>query len=125
MASSGDPSSFTFTMDAFPEYTKFDPTKKVLAAIQIISDSADGKEVKRESTSHVQSGHYADSNGLIIDPNADTAVAIEGNILAVNEEEKYLTVPMSYDSETKVSTPDTETTYSVGDKNYKVTLIEG
>jgi hypothetical protein len=36
MASSGDPSTFTFTMDAFPDYTRFDRSKKVLAAIQII-----------------------------------------------------------------------------------------
>ena len=40
MASSGDPSTFTFTMDAFPDYTKFDQTKKVLFAIQIISDES-------------------------------------------------------------------------------------
>lgn len=36
MASSGDPSSFTFTMDAFPDYTISSPTKKVLASIQIL-----------------------------------------------------------------------------------------
>lgn len=36
MASTGDPSTFTFVMDAFPDYTKFNPTKKVLAALQII-----------------------------------------------------------------------------------------
>lgn len=36
MASSGDPSSFTFTMDAFPDYSKFDKTKKILAAIQVL-----------------------------------------------------------------------------------------
>jgi hypothetical protein len=36
MASSGDPSSFTFTMDAFPDYTRWDKTKKVLAAIQVV-----------------------------------------------------------------------------------------
>lgn len=38
MAPSGDPSTFTFTMDAFPDYTKFDKTKKVLAALQIVED---------------------------------------------------------------------------------------
>ena len=38
MAHTGDPSTFTFTMDAFPDYTKFDKTKKVIAAIQIIED---------------------------------------------------------------------------------------
>lgn len=39
MAPTGDPSTFTFTMDAFPDYTKFDKTKKVIAAIQIIEDN--------------------------------------------------------------------------------------
>ena len=38
MAPTGDPSTFTFTMDAFPEYTKFDKTKKVIAALQIVED---------------------------------------------------------------------------------------
>lgn len=38
MASTGDPSTFTFTIDAFPDYTKFDKTHKVLAAIQVIED---------------------------------------------------------------------------------------
>ena len=38
MASSGDPSTFTFTMDAFPAYTMFDKSKKVLCAMQIIDE---------------------------------------------------------------------------------------
>lgn len=48
MANSGDPSTFTFTMDAFPDYTKFDRTKKVMAAIQIIDNSVDANEEHRE-----------------------------------------------------------------------------
>ena len=36
MASSGDPSTFTFTMDAFPGYTQFDSTKKVMCVMQVI-----------------------------------------------------------------------------------------
>jgi hypothetical protein len=51
MASSGDPSTFTFTMDAFPDYTRFNKSKKVLAAIQII-DSAGSMELHRKSTKH-------------------------------------------------------------------------
>ena len=51
MASSGDPSSFTFTMDAFPDYTRFDKQKKVLAAIQIIKE-AGSQELHRHSTNH-------------------------------------------------------------------------
>lgn len=41
MASSGDPSTFDFTMDAFPDYTKFDGTKKVLAIMQIVESDTD------------------------------------------------------------------------------------
>ena len=39
MASTGDPSTFTFTMDAFPGYTYFDKKKKVLCVIQIVEDA--------------------------------------------------------------------------------------
>ena len=49
MASSGDPSTFTFTLDAFPDYTRFDHTKKVLATIQTIDVSV-GDGDHREST---------------------------------------------------------------------------
>ena len=40
MASTGDPSTFTFTMDAFPGYTYFDKKKKVLCVIQVIEDGS-------------------------------------------------------------------------------------
>lgn len=36
MANSGDPSTFTFTIDCFPAYTKFNKKKKVMATLQII-----------------------------------------------------------------------------------------
>jgi hypothetical protein len=47
MASSGDPSTFSFVVDAFPGYTKFDLTKKVLAAIQVVMDDVTAAEEKR------------------------------------------------------------------------------
>jgi hypothetical protein len=62
MASSGDPSTFTFTIDAFPDYTRFDPTKKVLAAIQIITEAEGAEEVKRDRTF---SKGKEDANGMI------------------------------------------------------------
>lgn len=52
MASSGDPSTFTFTMDAFPAYTRFDLTKKVLAAIQVVTDALSDDVSRRDDTSH-------------------------------------------------------------------------
>ena len=54
MASSGDPSTFTFTMDAFPDYTRFDRSKKVLAAIQVIKDIS-SQELYREATPYTYS----------------------------------------------------------------------
>ena len=49
MASTGDPSTFTFTMDAFPGYTHFDKTKKVLCVMQIVNDTAEGAVTAGES----------------------------------------------------------------------------
>lgn len=40
MAASGDPSTFTFTMDALPGYTYFDRKKKIMCGIQVVDDSA-------------------------------------------------------------------------------------
>lgn len=40
MANSGDPSTFTFTVDCMPAFTKFNRKKKVMAVLQII-DSTD------------------------------------------------------------------------------------
>ena len=44
MASTGDPSTFTFTMDAFPGYTHFDNTKKVLCVMQVVEDAVSGSK---------------------------------------------------------------------------------
>ena len=55
MASSGDPSTFTFTMDAFPDYTRFNKTTKVLAAIQVIEDVEGAINDVRASTVHTAS----------------------------------------------------------------------
>ena len=47
MASTGDPSTFTFTMDAFPGYTYFDKSKKVLCVIQVIEDAEGTTDVMK------------------------------------------------------------------------------
>lgn len=64
MASSGDPSTFTFTMDAFPDYTKFDPTKKVLCSIQVIgADDNFDKEAGLENEGALARYNYNDDIG--------------------------------------------------------------
>lgn len=44
MSSTGDPSTFDFVLDAFPDYTKFDQTTKVLAVLQIVEEEADSSD---------------------------------------------------------------------------------
>lgn len=50
LAASGDPSTFAFTVDAFPDYTRFDQSKKVLSVIQVIGATTTDKEYAREKT---------------------------------------------------------------------------
>ena len=59
MAASGDPSTFTFTMDAFPDYTKFDKSKKVLFALQIVDDfqSKTGRAAREEMEEPMTRGY--------------------------------------------------------------------
>lgn len=44
MAATGDPSTFTFTMDAMPDYTKFNKARKVLCAIQVVNEGRNSSE---------------------------------------------------------------------------------
>ena len=66
MASSGDPSTFTFTMDAFPGYTRFNPDKKVLSAIQIITDASENT-YQRKATDASES--HADGSDKVVEGN--------------------------------------------------------
>ena len=51
MASTGDPSTFSFVLDAFPDYTRFDRTHKVLCALQVINTESP-TEIYRRETNH-------------------------------------------------------------------------
>lgn len=51
MASSGDPSTFTYTVDAFPGVTKYNKTKKVLCAIQMFNEEDTTKVTPTEQAS--------------------------------------------------------------------------
>ena len=75
MASSGDPSTFTFTMDAFPDYTRWNKTKKVLSAIQIITDE-DGEENKVRSSTADSLTTKAESVRIIAPDNAQAGKTV-------------------------------------------------
>ena len=48
MSASGDPSVFNFTMDAFPGYTRFDHTKKVMCVMQVIGTDGAANETNAD-----------------------------------------------------------------------------
>ena len=70
MAATGDPSTFTFTMDALPAYTMFDKKKKVLCAIQVIHDTEEAVD-ERASVLDLGEGEKASLDGDIVDSQAE------------------------------------------------------
>ena len=60
MAATGDPSTFTFTMDAFPGYTMFDKTKKVLCVIKVVEDSNAGSSELKTVMPHEETEKYVE-----------------------------------------------------------------
>ena len=52
MASSGDPTTFNFVIDAFPDYTRWNKDKKVFAAIQVIEQNKITSKLERLGTPH-------------------------------------------------------------------------
>ena len=88
MASTGDPSTFTFTMDAFPGYTYFNPTRKVLCAIQVVEDAMAGaKHVEtvfpHEDDEVLENGAGDSGNNSTEDDATTTVPSISASILTM------------------------------------------
>ena len=71
LASTGDASTFEFTGDAYPDFTKFNQTKKVLADIQILDaddnyDMPNGSDAPADPTSYRRYRYNEDSDGEYI-----------------------------------------------------------
>ena len=98
MSASGDPSVFNFTMDAFPGYTRFDHTKKVMCVMQIIgtdettaeanSDHEHNYPAMEVTTTKVSGTSVAHVNELAVENQNMIAVAQAGSniVVAVNGE---------------------------------------
>lgn len=86
MASTGDPSTFTFTMDAFPGYTYFDRSKKVLCVIQTIEDATAGNESRKSVMGHEAGFEIEESVGY--DPDTkkgNDSTTVKGEVKTVTE----------------------------------------
>lgn len=86
MANSGDPSTFTFTVDAMPDYTKFDRTHKVLAMLQVIEDEDEEEEEVRVPCSPrpVDTDAIGATIKTIADTDSAAEVEITGNKVREN-----------------------------------------
>lgn len=78
MASTGDPSTFTFTMDAVPGYTYFNPNKKVLCVIQVIED-ANAANVTWASVMDHTTNETIDLDGNDVNDNSDPQTGLSGD----------------------------------------------
>lgn len=61
MAATGDPSTFDFTMDAFPGYTLFDRTHKVLCVMQVVEDASAGTTTRASVMKHTAGFEIAEA----------------------------------------------------------------
>ena len=52
MSASGDPSTFSFVMDAMPAYSRFDRTHKTVCNIQIVGTDADAASEESDEHTH-------------------------------------------------------------------------
>lgn len=71
LSGTGDPSTFDFTMDAFPGYTYFDKSKKVMCVIQVVEDSSAAAVERHTVMPKTDANEYA---GTILDPLHDDSV---------------------------------------------------
>ena len=84
MASTGDPSTFTFTMDAFPGYTYFDKKKKVLCVIQVVEDVTGSTTTWDTVMPHGDTDDPvdADGDGTVDNQGPDTKEAVKDSYFA-------------------------------------------
>ena len=114
MAATGDPSTFTFTMDAMPGYTYFNKTKKVLCVIQIIEDSEEStkptESVMTHNESEVVDESAQDSTPLAeydmssVKWPSDTNISHTGSEVSIELEGLPLGVTASYTGNTGTDT---------------------
>jgi len=71
MAATGDPSTFTFTMDAFPGFTYFNRTNKVLCAIQVVDDATEAKNEAKPLFPHPTGFNIDESIKDSVDGNSE------------------------------------------------------
>jgi len=120
MAATGDPSTFSFTMDAFPDYTYFDKSRKVLCVIQIIEDAEDETAdihtvMEHDTTQEVGS---KDADGYMFKKDEKTLVGSDDYADSTNREEPVPPTP------TPTAAVVDTVTVKIGDKTMTIAQIK-
>lgn len=106
MAATGDPSTFTFTMDAMPGYTYFDKTKKVLCVIQVVEDADDTQLEYSTVMGHDDNeATQVESEEKVPYDNVPNTTANRDRIYASKDGYTKLTARDTYNSETTYYKP--------------------
>ena len=79
MSGTGDPSTFTFTMDAFPGFTYFDKTKKVSCVLQILDDVDESEKREKPVMPHTDIIEH-NSGSDILDMKSDSLADFPKNV---------------------------------------------
>ena len=104
LSGTGDPSTFTFTMDALPGYTYFDKTREVLCVIQVIEDQTNADKVVQPVMPHDESlQHESDEIDDIHYIGFGGNNPTKGNIAITFEKSSYTVAPEG--NITPVATP--------------------
>lgn len=119
-AGTGDPSTFDFTMDAFPGYTYFDKKKKVLAVLQVVDSIALGADSA--------AGHAEDPVMYHDDVDQHAEAAVRDSNVTANEKGAEVKEFNWKDGVTAVDAVKSITIYNIKDaidfKNYVTALDE-
>ena len=110
MAPNGDPSTFDFVMDAFPAYTYFDQTKKVVCDITIVSgaqgdtgvkhsDPVGHKDIVGFNSARIDSSKLTDGSSsdqhIVENNNCIKSISVNGDVATLKVDMNGL---QSYDS---------------------------
>ena len=119
MAASGDPSTFDFVMDAFPGYTRFDATKKLMCKIQILgSDNA----AENNDTGHTHTEYPDPVNPSFNKPDTPTPGTID---ISNSKKVGITTIPAGFENAAEYQENQGKTNVTVNGNTIAITVTDG
>lgn len=121
LSASGDPSTFTFTFDAFPAYTRFNKSKKVMCLIQVIGEDNTAASTEAEHKHTATTKTWANGDAVTAQADEPASPAANDYWFDTDVDTLYQYNGTAFVTATDVTVLDAEpdaSGYSVGDKIY-------